>query len=205
MLSGLAASAAAILSGDLPADRRFLDPYVAGRIAIEISDANQFEYDPGVAGILAAGVGVGRKWRLEYAVARRSTNITGIPPLPATGAHSTWSHLLIAYYHPFGTDAKISPFIGVGGGFDIAKLRARVTDPDPRFAGLGFPAQRHVSKALQGAVGVAVKATKRIDLDASFVYFSSDDRDFVSTFANNPTVEAAYRTYGLQFGARYSF
>lgn len=185
----------------------FLDrPYVSGRISVEIADANQFEYDKGVGGILAAGVRLGEKWRLEYAFSRRTTDINGIPPLPADGAHSTWSHLVNAYWHPLGTDAKISPFLGVGGGFNISKLRALTTSAAPAgMAGLGFPSQRHVTKALQGQIGVSVKVTRRISVEAAGVYFVSDDRPFVSTFPNNPTVEAAYRTYSGQIGARFDF
>ena len=184
----------------------FLDkPYVSGRISVEIADANQFIYDKGVGGIVAAGVRLGDKWRAEYSFSRRTTNISGIPPLRAEGAHSTWSHLANVFYHPLGVDKPVSPFLGVGGGFNIAKLRAYSTETDPVYAGLGFPAQRHVTKALQGQVGVSVKVTRRIAVEAAAVYFTSDDRHFESTFPNNRTVEAAYRTYSAQVGARFNF
>lgn len=202
---GLAAAICVIWSTGAEAAGFFAKPYVSARIAIEIADANQFEYDPGLAGILAGGVRFRDKWRLEYAFARRTTDISGIPPLKAEGAHSTWSHLLNAYYHPLGTEARVSPFLGVGGGFTIAKLRAISTETDPRFGGLGFPSQRHVTKALQGQAGVSVKVTRRIAIEAAGVYFVSDDRKFDSTFPKNPTVEAAYRTYGAQIGARLNF
>ncbi len=52
---------------------------------------------------------------------------------------------------------------------------------------------------------MAVKVTRRIAIEAAAVYFTSDDRDYVSTFANNRTVEAAYRTYSAQIGARFTF
>ena len=102
-------------------------------------------------------------------------------------------------------EAPISPFLGAGGGFNIAKLRVRVTESAPAYAGLGFPTHRHVTKALQGQAGVSVKVTRRIAVEAAMVYFTSDDRHFESTFANHPTVEAAYRTYSVQIGARLNF
>lgn len=181
------------------------EPYVSGRISVEIADANQFIYDKGVGGVLSGGVQFRKNWRGEYAFSRRTTNISGIPPLPATGAHSTWSHIVNVYYHPFGVDAPISPFLGLGGGFNITKLRARVVDSGPGLDGLGFPAQRHVTKAVQGQAGLAVKVTRRIAIEAAAVYFTSDDRHYESTFPNHRTVEAAYRTYSAQIGARFTF
>ena len=80
---GDAAKASGFL--DHPLDR----PYVSGRISVELADANQFEYDKGVGGIVSGGVRLGKKWRVEYAFARRTTNISGIPPLKAYGAHAT--------------------------------------------------------------------------------------------------------------------
>lgn len=191
--------------GEASAAGLFDKPYVSGRITVEFADANQFEYDKGVGGVVSGGLRIRERWRAEYSFSRRTTNISGIPPLKAEGAHSTWSHLVNFYYHPLGVDAPISPFLGMGGGFNIAKLRAYSIEPDPAYAGLGFPAQRHVTKALQGQVGVAVKVTRRIAVEAAAVYFTSDDRHFESTFANNRTVEAAYRTYSAQIGARFNF
>lgn len=179
--------------------------YVASRMTVEIPDANQFEFSPGVGGVLAAGLEIGKRWRVEFAFSRRNTNITGIPPLDAEGEFVSWSHMGNAYWHPFGLDARISPYIGAGAGSNVVKLDALTTHASPALNGLGYPAQRHVGVAAQGQVGLAIRATKHFRVDISGAYFTSLDNQYVSTFANNPTVEAAYRTYSGQIGLRYAF
>jgi opacity protein-like surface antigen len=210
VLAGLAA--AAPLMGSIAAaedaplrDRHGLRLYAATRLTIEIADANQFEFEKGLGGVAAAGIEIGERWRFEFAFSRRSTNITGIPPLPADGSFSTWTHMANAFWHPLGLDARVSPYVGAGVGYNLAKLSAISTDPAPQYAGLGFPAQRHVSVAAQGQIGVAIRATERFTVDVAGAYYTSGDNAYVSTFTNNPTVEAAYRTYSAQIGVRFRF
>ncbi len=179
--------------------------YAATRLTIEVADANQFEFEKGLGGVAAAGLEIGERWRFEFAFSRRSTNITGIPPLPAEGSFSTWTHMANAYWHPRGLDARFSPYLGAGVGYNLAKLSAISTDPAPQFSGLGYPAQRHVSVAAQGQLGLAIRATERFTVDIAGAYYTSGDNQYVSTFANNPTVEAAYRTYSAQIGLRFRF
>ncbi len=179
--------------------------YAATRVSLEIADANQFEFEKGLGGIAAAGLEIGERWRVEFAFSRRSTDIRGIPPLSAEGSFSTWTHLANAYWHPLGRDARVSPYIGAGVGYNLAKLAAISTDPAPQFAGLGYPAQRHISVAAQGQLGVAFRASKRFTVDIAGAYYTSGDNQYESTFANNPTVEAAYRTYSAQIGVRFGF
>jgi hypothetical protein len=103
------AAAAAPLMGSIAAaedaplrERHGLRLYAATRLTIEIADANQFEFEKGLGGVAAAGIEIGERWRFEFAFSRRSTNITGIPPLPADGSFSTWTHMANAFWHPLG-------------------------------------------------------------------------------------------------------
>lgn len=198
-------STASADTGDARPSMRAPRLYVASRMAVEISDANQFEFDAGVGGVLAAGLEIGKRWRFEFAFSRRHTNITGIPPLDAEGEFASWTHMGNAYWHPFGLDARFSPYVGAGVGYNVVKLEALTIHASPALNGLGYPAQRHVGVAAQGQIGLAIRATDNLNVDIAGAYYTSLDNQYVSTFPNNPTVEAAYRTYSGQVGIRYAF
>lgn len=177
--------------------------YVAGRIGAEIADANALKFNPGVAGFLGAGLLIGDHWRFEFMAARRSTNITAVRPLPADGAFSTWSHMANGYYHFRPHEKRFNAYAGAGVGYNISKLRAMTTSTDESVAGFGYPSQRHSKLAAQGILGLSARATDRLTFDISGAYFTSGDEIYSSSFPNNPNVEAAYRTYSVQLGARW--
>ena len=206
LLSGAAGAAAAANAPDSSWHGRLFPPaYVAFRSGIEYGDANQFRFREGVMGSVAAGTTIGRRGRAELAVARRSTPITRIPPLEADGNFSNWSVMLNAYVHPFKRDERISPYIGAGVGYATSKLSGYSTEEDDAFNGLGYVPQRHSMIGVQGIVGVAFRASEKINVDLAGVYYTTGDRNYNSTFANNPTVEASYRTWSMQIGVRFRF
>lgn len=206
-VAAVAATTAAMFSAPAMAgergEREGPHLYVAARIGAEIADANALKFNPGAAGFLGAGLLIGDHWRFEFMAARRGTNISAVRPLPAEGSFSTWSHMANGYYHFRPHEKRFNAYAGAGVGYNITKLRAMTTSPDESVSGFGYPSQRHAKIATQGILGVSARATDRLTFDISGAYFTSGDEVYNSSFPNNPQIEAAYRTYSVQFGARW--
>ncbi|WP_375207224.1 outer membrane beta-barrel protein [Hyphococcus sp.] len=177
-----------------------IKPYAAVRMTLENADANEFVFDNGYGGVVAAGVRYKEKWRAEISVSRRGSDVIGIPPIEAEGYFRAWAWLLNVYYHPFGVDRVISPYAALGGGFNHASVEALATDP--QYEGLGFPEQRYFEKSWQGKLGVALKLREGVYLDAAAAYFVSDDHYVDAIYPHLDEVESAYRTYSALFGLR---
>ena len=206
----LAAVAALLFAQSAAAEEanRFT-PYAAARLTFENGDANQFIFEDGFGGVGALGVHYRDRWRTELSVSYRSSGVKKIPPVEVDGYFRAWAWLLNAYYHPFGVDRAVSPYVGLGGGFNHASVEALATDDaaleNPSYAGLGFPKQRYMTKSWQGKLGVAFQVVPDLYFDLAVAYFVSDDRDVTANFPNNATVEAAYRSYSALFGLRAAF
>jgi len=206
---GIAAALSVVLSAPTAATAgmfgRDVEPYVGARVGFEDGNANQFRFGHGVMGGISGGLEIGDHWRSELTVARRSTPITEIPPIAADGHFSNWSIMLNGYYHITRHDSKVSPFIGFGVGYTTSKLYAITESSNPLLNGWEYLPQRHTMFGVQGMGGFSFQATERLSVELMAVYFTTGDRDYRSTFPNNPTVEAAYRTSSGQVGIRWRF
>ena len=175
-------------------------PYIAVRTTLENADANEFIFDNGYGGVLAAGVRYQERWRAELSVSRRGSDVIGVPPIDTEGYFRAWAWLVNIYYHPFGVDRPISPYAALGGGFNHASVEAIATEA--RYEGFGFPEQRYVEKSWQGKLGVALQLREGLYADVAAAYFVSDDHYVDAVFPNADEVESAYRTYSALIGLR---
>ena len=180
-------------------DGRFT-PYVALRASMERADANQFIFNNGHGVIAAGGVRYKNDWRGEISISRRESDITSVPPIATDGYFRTWAFLVNIYYHPFGVDRPISPYVGVGGGFNHAAVEA-ISD-ELQFRGMGFSKQTYFEESMQGKLGVGVRLRKGLYLDVAGAYFVSNDHQVDAVFSHLDKVESAYRTYSGIVGFR---
>lgn len=175
-------------------------PYIAVRASMERADANQFIFNNGHGVIAAAGMRFKTDWRSEVSISRRESDITSVPPISTDGYFRTWAFLANIYYHPLGVDRQLSPYVGVGGGFNHASVEA-ISD-ETGFVGLGFSEQRYVKESIQGKVGIGVRLREGFYFDIAGAYFVSNDHKVDAVYPHLDKVESAYRTYSGIVGLR---
>ena len=205
----LAAATAAGLSLTASASAEDGTFYTGFLVTEEVSDANEFIFadQPGYS--LIAGAEVAERWRAQASVSRRRSDVIGIPPIETEGRYDSWSAMMTGHYHPFGVDARVSPYAGLGIGVHLAELRAFATEeqvavrPDTR--DLGYPEQEFREVAAQAQLGTTVRIVDAVALNVVGTYYHSGTYTYEATFPNNPQVEANFRTYSWGAGLLFRF
>ena len=173
--------------------------YVAFRGYGAIEDENNllFENSSEFAGAL--GLRVGKKWRVELELARRTSDIVGLNGAAnVRGDHKVDSVGLHMFYD-FRKGKKLRPFLGLGAGVQNREVTfAGTADNDPDFA--VFANDEYNDFYADAFVGASYHLTPSFGLAAGFEYVTGRDRNIQANFRELPGINRSYNYY---IGARW--